>query len=99
MSFLAVAIALLIDQLTANLEKDAPDLFLIDVQADQREPVAELLNGGCDIKSIDPVLEQRQFIQHDSLDLGHFRLPVVKILVENAQPVEFGQKLFLVEPA
>jgi acetyl-CoA carboxylase biotin carboxyl carrier protein len=24
---------------------------------------------------------------------------VVKILVENAQPVEFGQKLFLVEPA
>jgi biotin carboxyl carrier protein len=23
---------------------------------------------------------------------------VVKILVENAQPVEFGQKLFLVEP-
>ena len=24
---------------------------------------------------------------------------VVQILVENAQPVEFGQKLFLVEPA
>ena len=24
---------------------------------------------------------------------------VVKILVENAQPVEFGQKLFLIEPA
>ena len=23
---------------------------------------------------------------------------IVKILVENAQPVEFGQKLFLVEP-
>jgi acetyl-CoA carboxylase biotin carboxyl carrier protein len=24
---------------------------------------------------------------------------VVKVLVENAQPVEFGQKLFLIEPA
>ena len=24
---------------------------------------------------------------------------IVQILVENAQPVEFGQKLFLVEPA
>ena len=28
-----------------------------------------------------------------------FRGRVVKILVENAQPVEFGQKLFLIEPA
>lgn len=28
-----------------------------------------------------------------------FRGRVVRILVENAQPVEFGQKLFLIEPA
>jgi acetyl-CoA carboxylase biotin carboxyl carrier protein len=30
---------------------------------------------------------------------SEFRGRVVKILVENAQPVEFGQKLFLIEPA
>jgi acetyl-CoA carboxylase biotin carboxyl carrier protein len=30
---------------------------------------------------------------------AEFRGRVVKVLVENAQPVEFGQKLFLVEPA
>ena len=30
---------------------------------------------------------------------SEMRGKVVKILVENAQPVEFGQKLFLVEPA
>ena len=30
---------------------------------------------------------------------SEIRGKVVKILVENAQPVEFGQKLFLVEPA
>jgi acetyl-CoA carboxylase biotin carboxyl carrier protein len=30
---------------------------------------------------------------------SEYRGRVVKILVENAQPVEFGQKLFLIEPA
>ncbi|MBI5711750.1 MAG: acetyl-CoA carboxylase biotin carboxyl carrier protein, partial [Candidatus Eisenbacteria bacterium] len=30
---------------------------------------------------------------------SEFKGRVVQILVENAQPVEFGQKLFLVEPA
>ena len=30
---------------------------------------------------------------------SEFRGRVVKVLVENAQPVEFGQKLFLIEPA
>jgi len=30
---------------------------------------------------------------------SEFRGRVVKILAENAQPVEFGQKLFLIEPA
>ena len=30
---------------------------------------------------------------------SEFRGRVVRILVENAQPVEFGQKLFLIEPA
>jgi len=30
---------------------------------------------------------------------SEIRGKVVKILVENAQPVEFGQKLFLIEPA
>jgi acetyl-CoA carboxylase biotin carboxyl carrier protein len=30
---------------------------------------------------------------------SEYRGRVVKVLVENAQPVEFGQKLFLIEPA
>jgi acetyl-CoA carboxylase biotin carboxyl carrier protein len=30
---------------------------------------------------------------------AEFKGRVVQVLVENAQPVEFGQKLYLVEPA
>jgi putative ABC transport system permease protein len=54
---------LLIAQLSVDLENDAPDMFLVDVQADQREAVLELLRAelgsGAKAAWMGPVLRAR----------------------------------------